>query len=199
MKKSHPKTGYKLTEKILLLVILALVIFVGVYIQRVTDQVNNLSEASSQVQPPRAATRTFPNGEARDGLLTVKQWGVSLPVSNTIATANYRFDPKSPNTIYLSTAKNETIHACAMQIAQALHGHEALSEQAIARYTLTDTVDYGVDTLAAASAASKYPDSFKKINSYVYQYSTGNGIDCAGTSNTKQAFFQAFKGLQPSK
>jgi len=131
--------------------------------------------------------------------LSIKQWGVKLPLSTPISAATYSFATNTwdgHQTAFLSTAMMDNSPVC----QQFFSNNPAQPTfEWITRYSPNDTfkpVEAGGNSVTAAAAAQQWPKNYRLVNGYVYAFGQSSGSSCPEESIAMQeAFSQAFKSF----
>ncbi|MDB5185394.1 MAG: hypothetical protein JWN38_1202 [Candidatus Saccharibacteria bacterium] len=146
--------GFSAVEAILLLVIVAIVGFVGWYVLNAnqnTDEVNaetrNTATAAASVAPTSKSTTA-------QKYLTIKEWGVRLPYGGT-DTLSYTYG-------------NSSVQVVSKQLADK-YGCTSFGAGIFSRNHGTDTLDSGGQTYAAAAKAN--PSAYVHVGDYYYGFS----------------------------
>ncbi|MBC7707903.1 hypothetical protein H7Y63_01635 [Polaromonas sp.] len=195
MKKLH--STHKPLEIILLIIIVLLVGSISGYAYWTNKQIDKLTVVS---ETPTVAKSVYkPTGQAKAGKLTIKEWNVALSVSGVASDADYWL-AKNSDMAYLSTATIDRLPAC---VAARKAYPSSPSHQSIIRHMPTDKVEqapgYMSGTVTAAFALSKFPDSFKQIDGYIYEYTVGNGVECSRDQAVRRALGQLLPTLTSVK
>lgn len=125
--------------------------------------------------------------------LRISEWHVTLPITAALQGATYHMS--SDGLVYLSTKTLDNSKACQDFYNQARPGYYFPSFQYLTRLSPGDITNVGFVTgsLTAKQAAQKYPNNFKAVGGYIYEYNTGSGKPCAQQSAAvTNAFHQAY-------
>ena len=166
----HKQSGFAVVELLLTLILLAIVGFTGYYVwhsQKQTDKTLNTTDKSSAV-----TTKPKTTASAQQ-YLTIKEWGVKIPLSADLAGAYYTTMPSVPGAVYLSV--------------DAYKGTDCAADQtslgALNRFTATDKDDDGNTLLSDSPTAVK-------VGTYYYDYLHPQAA-CDGRTTNSTAGFDA--------
>lgn len=141
----------------------------------------------------------FWNNYQSNHYLKISEWGITLPISSTIHGASYHLNADD-SLAFLSTNQLDSSTACQDYYnKQQGASYYFPSFQYVARLAPNDQTipTDGSAGISAKQAAQKYPDIYKSIGKYVYQYGKGRGVPCKDqTVAMTSAFYAAFKSIR---
>lgn len=162
MKKTQ--SGFALVESLLIILILVIIGFGGYYVwhsQKQTNKTLDTAATTSQKAASAAASNT-----SSQKYLTIKEWGVKVPLTDADSDAYYLIKSDLPNVAYLSLEKYKNTECSADNTTLA----------AYFRFTKDET-----DPLGGQTYFSERPDSVK-IGSYYYSVNHPQAA-CSTTSS----------------
>jgi hypothetical protein len=131
--------------------------------------------------------------------LSIKQWGVKLPLSTPISAATYSFATNNwdgHQTAFLSTAMMDNSPVCQQFFAS---NPAQPTFEWITRYNPSDTfkpVEANGNSVTASTAVQQWPNNYRLVGGYVYAFGQSSGSSCPEESIAMQeAFTQAFKSF----
>jgi prepilin-type N-terminal cleavage/methylation domain-containing protein len=173
MARKHKQSGFTVIEVLLVLILIAIVGFAGYYVwhsQKDTDNAKNVANKSSQT----TSNATKPAASKSDQqFLTIKEWGVKLPLNADLAGAYYIRQAGLPNVAYLSVTSYKGTNCAADQTSLG----------AINRFTASNKDDDG------NTMVSDFPTAVK-VGSYYYVYQHPQA-GCDGQTSNSTANFDA--------
>lgn len=131
--------------------------------------------------------------------LSIKQWGVKLPLTTPISAATYSFATNNwdgHQTAFLSTAMMDNSPVCQQFFAS---NPAQPTFEWITRYNPTDSFkppEASGSSVTASAAAQQWPNNYRLVGGYVYAFGQSSGSSCPEESIAMQeAFTQAFKSF----
>jgi Tfp pilus assembly protein PilV len=196
MRQREHQSGFGTVEILLVVLVVAVLSVTGLvlYHRHKPSNAKN-SAATSQTQTTSTqsqSTITTQTQQAATDYLTIKEWGIKMPLSNTIGDAYYVVATNSTGTMWLGRTALNTGDCKASQANTTTSEITAIG--ALVRVAPTD-----IDPVQGKPYSQLYPGV--TIGNYFYGYMSGiKGKTCASSSvlqSTDAAFATAAKNIVP--
>ena len=190
MRSQKHQSGFSVIELLLIALVVGVLAVIGMLVyqrHKPSGVKNNTATSSATTQSAHRATQ----------YLTIKEWGVKIPLTSAIGDAYYVADPTSKGSdgvtdqIYLGLTSMDSYGCTAAGSVHGLSSAPALIFRALPGAT---------DPVSGQLLTQKYPDGVT-IGSYYYGYenlSTGSGNKCKAPAASLQSFNAAFSSSAKS-